>query len=384
MINNLSIANFKKFDSLRLKDLAQINLFVGANNVGKTSILEAIFSFACGKNASAFLPNVVYSRLQGSNNFWQSPYHFVEAAWNTFHDKNNVQDLTCTFAGDIDGTYQKIVHRFSPGAMLADFLPNEMGAFGTTALQRDSQTKAKEADKIAGGQFLGDWQVELNAEDVMSFPLVYPFFNTSFPLAEPLVLAKKSDILSHRDEVENLKVFSFLSRAGLLQEIIDELNQCFNGNHHIVDISSIPYPDGSPAPINVRFASGASYPLYALGDGMRRWFQLIGSMLVYKNAVHCIEEIDATVHHKAQEDFSYHLCRYAKKYANQLFVTTHNQEYLQAFLQSVAKHKAEGLVSLQDDVRIITLREVNNEVRVRVLSGIEAAQALSDGLELRI
>lgn len=382
MINNLSISNFKKFASLQLEDFSHINLFVGANNVGKTSILEAIFAFACGKNMAAFLPSVVYSRLQNSNQFWQSPYPFVEAAWNTFHAKNNVQDLVCTFEGDIDAYHKKVAHRFTPGAMLADFLPNEMGAFGTTALERDSKADKDDEKKTTNSKILGNWQVELNGDD-MIIPLIHPYFNSTLPIAEPLILAKKSDILAHRDEIENLKVFSFFSRAGLLQEVIDELNQCFTGDP-IVDISSIPYPDGSAAPINVRFASGASYPLYVLGDGMRRCFQLIGSMLVYKNAVHCIEEIDATVHHKAQEDFSYHLCRYAKKYANQLFITTHNQEYLQAFLQAAAKHEAEGVLSLQDDIRVITLREVKHEVRARILSGTEALRALSDGLELRI
>ncbi len=383
MIRNLSISNFKKFKSLQLEDFSRINLFVGANNVGKTSLLEAIFAFACGKNASVFFPHVVYSRLQDGMQLWQSPYLFMEAVWNTFHEKNKVQDLTCTFEGDIDGSHRKVVHRFTPGAMLADFLPNEMGAFGTTALQRETKTPTGKAELVNGDTILGNWQIEIDGADSVRFSLVHPFFKNIPLFAEPLVFARKSDILAHRDETENLKVFSFFSRAGLVQEVIREMNKCFTGDP-IVDISTVPYPDGSASPINVRFASGGSYPLYALGDGMRRWFQLIGSMLVYRDAVHCIEEIDATLHHEAQEEFSYHLCRYAKKYAKQLFITTHDQEYLQAFLQAVAKHEAEGLLSLQDDIRVITLREVNHEVRSRVLNGSEAASALSDGWELRV
>ncbi len=36
------VENFKRFDSLELTDIGQFNLIVGDNNVGKTSLLEAL------------------------------------------------------------------------------------------------------------------------------------------------------------------------------------------------------------------------------------------------------------------------------------------------------------------------------------------------------
>lgn len=42
----ISIANFRGFDHLIINDFANVNVFVGANNVGKTSILEALFMLA--------------------------------------------------------------------------------------------------------------------------------------------------------------------------------------------------------------------------------------------------------------------------------------------------------------------------------------------------
>ena len=36
------VENFKKFDSLEVKDIGQFNLIVGDNNVGKTCLLEAL------------------------------------------------------------------------------------------------------------------------------------------------------------------------------------------------------------------------------------------------------------------------------------------------------------------------------------------------------
>ncbi len=42
MLKSLKIENFRCFQSFELLDLGQINLLVGTNNSGKTSILEAI------------------------------------------------------------------------------------------------------------------------------------------------------------------------------------------------------------------------------------------------------------------------------------------------------------------------------------------------------
>lgn len=41
--SNIEITNFRGIDHLEIGGLAPVNVFVGANNVGKTSVLEAVF-----------------------------------------------------------------------------------------------------------------------------------------------------------------------------------------------------------------------------------------------------------------------------------------------------------------------------------------------------
>jgi hypothetical protein len=43
MINELTLENFRGFRSLELKGLKRVNLIVGHNNSGKTSLLEGLF-----------------------------------------------------------------------------------------------------------------------------------------------------------------------------------------------------------------------------------------------------------------------------------------------------------------------------------------------------
>ena len=40
MIESIEVKNYKVLDSIEVENLAQINIFVGKNNCGKTSLLE--------------------------------------------------------------------------------------------------------------------------------------------------------------------------------------------------------------------------------------------------------------------------------------------------------------------------------------------------------
>ena len=82
-----------------------------------------------------------------------------------------------------------------------------------------------------------------------------------------------------------------MKRYGILPEFTKEMQRVFP---EVYEIDTIPYPDGTQGPVYVIVPDGQRIPIYTFGDGMRRWFRLLGHMLVNQNALHCIEEIDAT------------------------------------------------------------------------------------------
>jgi recombinational DNA repair ATPase RecF len=55
MYNTLRLHNFRGFSHYSLSDLTRINLLVGKNNAGKTSILEAIEILSHGGRPSSLL-----------------------------------------------------------------------------------------------------------------------------------------------------------------------------------------------------------------------------------------------------------------------------------------------------------------------------------------
>ncbi len=85
MLSNLSISGFRSFSQLRVEPLTRVNLFVGTNNAGKTSILEAAELLALGtaaglirspvRRGERILTNRV-ERAAGSELEWDSSHLF--------------------------------------------------------------------------------------------------------------------------------------------------------------------------------------------------------------------------------------------------------------------------------------------------------------------
>ena len=67
MINSLYIKNYKLFKELRIDTLAQVNLIIGKNNVGKTSLLEAMMLYSDDNNIVRNLFTVLRLRKLLSN-----------------------------------------------------------------------------------------------------------------------------------------------------------------------------------------------------------------------------------------------------------------------------------------------------------------------------
>jgi hypothetical protein len=204
--------------------------------------------------------------------------------------------------------------------------------------------------------YLGEWKIVLNGKS-------YPYrieLPSAIPISSPLKMGVMHDILSHRSPDMATKIFSYLKRYRLLEEFTQEMKKVFSPPS-IMEIDQIPYPDGSPGPVYVGLDNGKKLPLYVFGDGMRRWFSLIGQMVVFQNYCHCIEEIDETFHPAAYPNLSRRLVDYAKKYNNQLFLTSHSIEFTDMFLEALY---GEGGVINQadaDSVRLFTLKPSQTE-----------------------
>ena len=376
--SGITIEGFRQFKKLELTNLGKINLILGPNNAGKTSILEAIYIHACHGDIGLIFDNLLLSRISQTksisgfleigeqvislfNKKNHLPYHFTI-------NKTNIDDLP---------NYDRMTIVFKPSKRLSQLDPRNLNS---TYQVLDSSTKLKSSNR----DLLGNWRSTNNGVDESNDV----FFDTnevnkvsvkmkngdSIPqniqsFAQNYVIFH--DILAHREPQATVAIFSHLKRYRLLEKFTKEMKAVFP----IKEIDSIPYPDGSFSPIYIINSNDELLPIYNFGDGMRRWFHLLGNLMIYPNSVHLIEEIDATFHPNAQEKFGHILVEYAEKFNNQLFMTSHNLEFADKFLESLYGEEGSITEDQDDPVRVITIgqsRDDPEETTVWNLTGRQA------------
>ncbi len=75
-ISNFNVRNFKRFDEFEMDNIGSFNLIVGENNIGKTSVLEAL---CYDENIYHFLGNILttFSWRKIKNLDGNSEFNFI-------------------------------------------------------------------------------------------------------------------------------------------------------------------------------------------------------------------------------------------------------------------------------------------------------------------
>ncbi len=387
---SVTVKGFRLFEHLELSDLAPVNLFFGPNNVGKTSILEAIYTHACGHNFVPFLPQVVTGRFEG---IMIGALGVAESVLRVFRGEAG-PPYTFAISAQVlqDPTTYNLTASFEPGSMVASLDPRALGQpsddwssdAGVRNGTRVSGTHSDEPQSLATAmkqnQFLGVWETQINDGETTRSNLG---LSSTIPPTPQFKLCVMHDILAHRSLQSSRQIFAFLKRYRVMADFTTKMRQVFED---VAEIDLYPYPDGTPGVVMIITSDGQQRPLYMFGDGMRRWYHLLGNMIVYQDAVHCIEEIDATFHPAAQSDLARLLVEYAHTYNNQLFLTSHSIEFLDAFLEALYAQDEGSVPDGKDPVRVFTIMPPETGVQPVVWSR-SGRQAYDDrqkyGMELR-
>jgi len=93
MFKTLSIKNFRGIDNLEIKNLNKINIFVGRNGIGKSTILDAAYIAINPNNTSLILKTNLFRNFDqalNNDNFWKSYfYNFNESNTISIKLENN-------------------------------------------------------------------------------------------------------------------------------------------------------------------------------------------------------------------------------------------------------------------------------------------------------
>jgi predicted ATPase len=320
MISSLNIQGYRGFEAFQMANLGRINLLVGTNNCGKTSVLEALYLLATRGEPSS-LWELLWRRGERSPMDARNPRqpdfefdvshlfkgHVLEIGKKFTLGSNNDDHRSITFsigkAKDIPDHAPGVADRMAlfitgqpaPGATA--LLLGRNGGISADGLEfsprRPSRRAAREA---APAQFI-------TTESVDSDDLVALWNKVVLTKNEALVLqalhALDRDI--ERIAAHSAPSFSLRMRGGFLVKLKD---------------NDIPIPIGS------------------MGDGMWRMLAMAIAITQCKGGVLLVDDIDTGLHYTVMADMWRLILSAAKELDVQVFATTHSLDCIESLARA--------------------------------------------------
>lgn len=343
IFNEIEISNFRGFDSIKIDRLSKLNVFVGANNVGKSTILEAVFMLA--GMANPLMPmRTNYSRMQANPEMDSLKY--------LFHNINfSNQPLLRAKTGN---SVRRLT--FSP------FLRNAADA-SSGDISLNSVIK----------QLNFDFDVQ-EREDFSYHTTL--FIGTDGTLQQTLDANYKEDlnclfIPADKNDNNAIGNFATLVKRNKKQIVIDALKE-FDP-----DIESIEaLPDGLYLAMK---GLHELLPISMAGDGVRRMINIVSSIASEDYHIVNIDEFDNGLHYSTHKLIWKVLLKFIEKHNIQLFVTTHNLECLQS-LEAVMQEN-ENFRALANVYNIAKTKQAGFQAYRYSFEGLK--EAIDNEIEIR-
>ena len=290
MLNNLKIKNYRLFEDFEIPTLANVNLIVGENNSGKSSLLEAIYLLT-GKRTSFNLLQLLDARGE---------YIILPSKINGRNARG--YEISRIFHAYLQNDQQKIE------IISGD---NKLSIF--QKLGKETQLVI-DKNKIVGGLHIRDGLIPRDG-------YFTPFFDIS-----KLITAH---YLGY-DELAAL--WDKITLTPAEDKIIEALQILEPSVNRISFTSS----QTSNSGILLRLDNQENpIPLGSMGDGMRRILTIAASLVNVSGGTLLIDEIDTGLYYATLVDMWTLILKTAQKENVQVFATTHSNDCIKAFTQAL-------------------------------------------------
>lgn len=327
----LQVSGYRAFDQLSIPRLGRVNLFVGPNSAGKSSLLEAVQLYASG-GAPATIASLLVARDELSPRAIELGEEDVEvlnpALLQLFHRRDSDSPARCIRIGPGSDSEQAVtiergwvVQQASDKPYFASDLSNSDLLGGPSRALQVTVGERISYQRVVPLQKLRSFIREVPWEEFV--PWTYVGANG---LAAPHI-AELWDRIALTDVEEEvlagLRILAPIERLSLVGD--------FDGRGERKPVVKVP---GFRRPV----------PLRTLGDGASRLF---GLMLALVNAQHgllLVDEIENGLHVSVQDEVWRAIFSLAERLDVQVFATTHSWDAIVGFQYAANLSTAEGML----------------------------------------
>ena len=340
-LEEFEVGKYRGIGKLSMKNVAKMNLIVGKNASGKTSLLEAIWLFYNRRNPRT-LWHVDLSR---------SGYAYTDP----------IAELGREGEISMNGIQGGSRHSY-----LATFQ-----TFHTRHYARRQKTLNPNSDEL---QVVGKLRVQLDAKDIGAESVEtlhtrdglvrLPTLNRKVP--SPLLLP--NSFLS-RNSIRFSRIIKRSQKKSLMRQLRLILPL-------LKDVDIIVESDGDPYILGTTEA-GESRKLEDMGGGMVRLFDCLVALYTSRNGIVCMDEIESGLHHTLLPKFLGSMRLLSEELNVQIFAATHSRECINAAIEAYKDRPT--------DIRIYAMYHNNDEGHIKSVSysGDELDAINSMNIEVR-
>ena len=321
---NIEIKNFRGIDHLKIDDFARVNVFLGQNSSGKSSVLECLLLMMGMSNPD--LPQTINSiRSRNYSSFADLSYMFhnydlkarPEMSSALFDNTKRRLSLELTYVFD-EKSQQELQNGQIPTSETKTFLNTLKILFdvesGKQKSTHDCSLTVNQQGLISNKK-LAEGYLEKNSVAFISSDLA-----AGNPANDLVELAKRrlkdtvTEQLKHFDgRITTLEILNNVAYVGL-----DGIDQLLTVNMQ--------------------------------GDGLRRYLNIVAASANPMNNVLLIDEIENGLHYSVYKKLWEAIFALATTTNKQVFVTTHSKETLHSLSEMLEEH-----AEYQQEMRLYTL-----------------------------
>ena len=321
---NIEITNFRGIDHLQIEDFSRVNAFLGQNSSGKTSVLECLL-MVMGMSNPDLPQNINSVRARNFSSFTDLTYMFrnldiqtkPEIAAKLFDAAKRHLALSMTYVFD-QKTQPNYQNGQIPTSETKTFLNTLKMSFDIE--EQNGRHSYESSITVNQEGYVSDKQVAESYLEKNSIAFLSADLSAGNPTKDLVELAKRkrkdvvAEYLRHFDQrisaVEILNNVAYVSMEG-----IDQL-----------------------LAINM------------MGDGMRRFLNIVSAAANPTNNIILIDEIDNGLHYSAYKKLWEAIFALATSTNKQVFVTTHSKETLYYLNEMLEEHP-----EYQKEMRLYTI-----------------------------
>lgn len=318
-LTNIDVRNYRGIRSLQMDGLQRVNIVLGNNNSGKSSLLEAVL-LLLGVNSPTLPIEMNFSRNYEHQN--------KEDLSLFFHDLNKESPIL--LHGKLeDGSVQKVeINYFEEAIHEVKAKEIKTGELTSTISYGLHFTQTGSGGNHSSRLVYNTLEKKINTEGSSAS-------NTSKQAYYIAPRYNFNDFISHFNQIVADKEKSFVIEAlGHIEPRITDVTVI--GEKVMVDV-------GLPRLI----------PINLMGDGTRKLFTIVTALYQAKGNILVIDEIDNGLYYKSMKSLWKAVLEMSSKYDIQVFASTHSVDSLRA-LNTLLD---EGQRERRDDVQIYTLRK---------------------------